>query len=105
MVAQLVEALCYKPVGHGFGSCWGQWEATLRTWVDSASNRHDYKIYLLGGKGNQCIGLTTLSPSFVGQEILRTSTFWSSKGLSTPVMEKLYLWLVLCRGFSENKLH
>jgi len=31
--------------------------------VDSASNRNEYQEYLLGDKGGQCIGLTTLPPS------------------------------------------
>jgi hypothetical protein len=28
--------------------------------VDSASNRNEYHEYFLGGKGGQCLGLTTL---------------------------------------------
>jgi hypothetical protein len=35
----------------------------LWPWGDSASNRNEYQEYLLGGKGGQCIGLTTLPPS------------------------------------------
>jgi len=31
--------------------------------VDSASKRNEYQEYFLGGKGSQCIGLTTLPPS------------------------------------------
>jgi len=31
--------------------------------LDSASNRNKYQEYFLGGKGGQCIGLTTLPPS------------------------------------------
>ena len=31
--------------------------------VDSASNRNEYKEYLLGDKGGRCVGLTTLPPS------------------------------------------
>jgi hypothetical protein len=37
--------------------------ATLRPWVDSASNRNEYQEYLLGGKGGLCIGLKTLPPT------------------------------------------
>jgi hypothetical protein len=33
--------------------------------VESASNRYEYQEYFLGGKGSQCIGLTTLPPSRV----------------------------------------
>jgi len=28
--------------------------------VDSASNRHEYQRYLVGGTGSWCVGLTTL---------------------------------------------
>ena len=31
--------------------------------VDSASNRNEYQVYFLGGKGGRCIRLTTLPPS------------------------------------------
>ena len=31
--------------------------------VDSASNRNEYQEYFLGGKGSQCVGMTTLPPS------------------------------------------
>ena len=70
-VAQLVEALRYKPEGRGFDSRWCHLNFPL-TWsfwphygpgVDSASNRNEYREYLLGGKGDQCVWLTTLPPS------------------------------------------
>ena len=32
--------------------------------VDSASNRNEYQEDFLGGKGDQCVRLTTLPPSF-----------------------------------------
>jgi hypothetical protein len=32
--------------------------------VDSASNRNEYQEYFLEGKGGQCVGLTTLPPSY-----------------------------------------
>jgi hypothetical protein len=32
--------------------------------VDSASNRNEYQVALLGVKGGRCIGLTTLPPSY-----------------------------------------
>jgi hypothetical protein len=45
-VAQLVEALRYKPTGHGFDSrC--HWTGPG---VDSASNRNEYQEYFLGVK-------------------------------------------------------
>ena len=32
---------------------------------DSASNRNEYLEYFLGDKGDRCVGLTTLPPSYV----------------------------------------
>jgi hypothetical protein len=57
-VAQLVDALRYKPEGHGFDSRWGHWSFSLTLFfrphygpvVDSASNRNEYQGYLLGVK-------------------------------------------------------
>jgi len=31
--------------------------------VDSASNRNEYQVHFLGGKGGRCVRLTTLPPS------------------------------------------
>jgi hypothetical protein len=50
-VAQLVEALCYKSKGHGFGSRWCHWKFSLKLsfrpqigpGVDSASNINEYQ--------------------------------------------------------------
>jgi hypothetical protein len=58
-VAQLVEALSYKPEGRGFDSRWCHWSfsLTLLVWsyygpgVDSASNRNEYQEYFLGKGG------------------------------------------------------
>ena len=58
----------YKPEGRGFDSNWCNWNHSGRTvapGVDSASNRNEYKEYLLGGKSGRCVGLTTLPPSCV----------------------------------------
>ena len=63
MVAQLVEALHYKPKGRGFDSRWCHWNIsgdTMDLGVDSASNRNEYQASFLGGKGGRCLGLTTL---------------------------------------------
>jgi hypothetical protein len=57
MVAQLVEALYYKPEGRGFDSRWCQLNFSLTLsflshygpGVDSASNRNKYQEYFLGG--------------------------------------------------------
>ena len=70
-VAQLVEALRYKPEGRGFDSQWCHWNSSLTQSfrphcdpeVDSASNRYEYRKYILGCKGGRCVGLTTLPPS------------------------------------------
>ena len=69
-MAQLVEALRYKPEGRGFDSRWCHWNFSLTQpfWplcgpgVDSACNRNEYQEYYLGGKGGWCVGLT-LPPS------------------------------------------
>jgi len=43
------------------------------------------------GKGDRCVGLTTLTPSCPDcLEILGASTSWSPKGLFRPVMGSLY---------------
>jgi len=57
-VAQLVEALRYKPEGRGFDSLWCSWNFSLTLsfrlhygpGVDSASNRNEYQEYFLGVK-------------------------------------------------------
>jgi hypothetical protein len=41
----------YQPTFHA-----SKWEVAL-------SNRNEYQEYFLGGKGGQCVGLTTLPPS------------------------------------------
>jgi hypothetical protein len=57
-VVQLVEALCYKPEGHGCDSQWCHWNVSLM-WsflphydprVDSASKRNGYRGHYLGIK-------------------------------------------------------
>ena len=58
VVAQLVEALCYKPKGRRFNSRWCHWIFSLTQsflshcgpGVDSASNRNEYQEYFLGVK-------------------------------------------------------
>jgi len=55
-VAQLVEALCYKPEGRRFDSRLCHWNFSLTqsfpphygTGVDSVSNRNEYHEYFLG---------------------------------------------------------
>ena len=56
-VAQLVEALRYKPEGRGFHSRWYHWNFSLPYFfrphygpgVDSDSNRNEYQEHFLGG--------------------------------------------------------
>ena len=65
-MAQLVEALCYKPEGHGFDSWWCHWNFSFNIILLAAlwpSNRNEYQEYFLEGKGGRCVGLTTLPPS------------------------------------------
>ena len=46
-------------------------------------NRNEYHGYLLQDKGDRCVWLTTLPPSYANcLEILGASTSWRSKGLS-----------------------
>ena len=71
VVAQLVEALHYKPESCRFNSRWCHWNFSLTQsfqqhygpGVDSASNRNEHQEYFLEGKGGRCVGLTTLPPS------------------------------------------
>jgi len=65
-VAHLVKTLRYKLEGRRSNSWWGHCNSSL-TWplqlycgsgIDSASNRNQYQVYLLGGKGGWCVRLT-----------------------------------------------
>ena len=66
-MAQLVEALRYKPEGRGFDSGWCRWNFSLTKsfqphygpGVDSASHRNEYQEYFLGGKAGRCLGWQT----------------------------------------------
>jgi hypothetical protein len=67
-VAQLVEALRYKPEGREFDSRWNfpftlSYRPHYGPGVESVSNRNEYQEYFLGSKGGRCVGLTTLPPS------------------------------------------
>jgi hypothetical protein len=56
--AQLAQALCVMPEGHGCDSRWGHWNFSLTEsfWphygpgVDSGCNRNEYQEYFLGVK-------------------------------------------------------
>ena len=92
-MAQLVEALPYKPEGRGFDFRWRPWNFSLTSsfWphygpgVDSASNTNEYQEYFLRGKGGRCVGLTTLPPSYADcLEIWEPQppvTLWACLGL------------------------
>ena len=70
-VAQLDEALCYIPEGHGFDPQWRHWNFSLTQSfyphydpeVNSASNKNEYQEYFVVGKGGWCAGLTNFPPS------------------------------------------
>jgi hypothetical protein len=72
-VAQLVEALRYKPEGRKFDSRWCYWSFSLTYFfrqhydpgVDSPSNRNKYQEYFLVAKGGRCVVLITLPPSCI----------------------------------------
>jgi len=53
--------------------------------VDSASNRNEYREYFLGGKGGQCLGMTTLLTSctdcFEIWDPHTPGTVWACPGL------------------------
>ena len=99
-MAQLIEALPYKPEDRGFDSRWCHWNFSLSSFrphydpgVDSASNRNEYQEYFLGGKGGRCVGLTTLPTSCADcLEIWEPQPPGKPQGLSRPVMGLLYLF-------------
>ena len=67
----MVKALRYKPEGRGYDFPMVSLEffvdiilpVALWPGVYTASNRNEYQEYFLGGKGGQCVGLTTLPSS------------------------------------------
>jgi len=98
-MAQLVEALHYKLEGHGFNYQRCHWDfyrfspsaCTMALGSNQPLNRYEYWKYMLGGRGDQCIGLTTLPPlcnKCTG--ILGASTSWSPKALPKPIMGQFY---------------
>jgi len=52
---------------------WQSFQPHYGPGVDSTSTRNEYQEYFLGGKGDHCIGLTTLPPS-CGLEIWKPRT-------------------------------
>ena len=62
-VAQLVEALRYKPEGRMSIPDSQSFRPHYGPEVDSASNRNECQEYVLRDKGGRCVGLTTLPRS------------------------------------------
>jgi hypothetical protein len=54
-------ASCYFLEGRGFDFRWRHWD--FGPGADSASDGKEYQAYLLGVKGDQCVGLTKIPPS------------------------------------------
>jgi hypothetical protein len=94
-MAQLVEALRYKPEGRGFDfSLTQSFQPHYGSRVDSVCNRNEYWEYSLGGGGGGG-GLTTLPPSCADYlEILEASTSWNTKDLSRPVQGLFYIAMI-----------
>jgi len=63
VVAQLAEALRYKPEGRGFIPDGVTGIFHCGPGVDSASSTNEYQEYFLVGKGGLCVGMTTITPS------------------------------------------
>jgi hypothetical protein len=103
-VAQLIEALRYKPESRGFHSRRRHCNFSLTQpfrphygpGVDSASNRNEYQEYFLRGKGGRFVGLTTLPPSCA--ECLQTE-------LHRVLRATFTFYPVLCVGSYTEKVH
>jgi len=61
--------------------------------VDSASNRNEYQVYFLGGKGGRCVRLKTLPPSWAIVIKYGNLNFLEPSGHIGPVMGLIYLLL------------
>jgi hypothetical protein len=62
--------------------------------IDSAS-KNEYQVNP-GGKGGQCVTLTTSHLHVPMSRNLRALTSWNPVGLFRPVMGQLYLYLTHC---------
>ena len=76
-MAQLVEALCYKPEGQGFDS----FRSHYGPGAGSASNRNEYQEYFLGSKGGRCLGLPSCAECPEIWDPQPPGTFWVCPGL------------------------
>jgi len=70
--------------------------SALWSWIDSTSNRNKHQKYFLGGKGGQCVGLTTLPLScadcFKIWEPHPPQTLWACN-VSVKLLLYLYMFL------------
>jgi len=62
-------------------------------WVDSASNRNEYREYFLEVKSGRCVRLTTYHHPVPLSRNLGALTSWNRLGLSRPVTWLLYFYL------------
>jgi hypothetical protein len=85
-VAELVQALRYKPEGRGFHSRWDEYDFLMTYYLrspcgpgfDSASNANEYRGIFPGDKGGRCVRLTTLPLSCADcLASLEASNSWS----------------------------
>ena len=106
-MAQLVEALRYKPEGRGFDSRWCHWNfSSTKSFrphygpgVDSASNRNEYQEYFLGGKGGQCVGfnLTTCADCLQIWELQPPGILRTCPSLSWDCFTFTFTFIVMTR--------
>jgi hypothetical protein len=112
-VAELVVALHCKLEDRGFDSRWCHWDFSLvycfrshyGPGVDSPFNRNDYQGYLVGAKGDRCVGLTTLSPSRSDcLKFLGASTSWNPDGLPWPLQGFLISFFIVTFSYWTQPL-
>ena len=68
---------------------------TQLPWGRLSLNRNEYQDYFLGGKGGQCIRLTTFHHPVPLARNLGALTSWNPLGLSRPVTGQIYLYLYI----------
>jgi hypothetical protein len=105
-VAQLVEALRYKPEGHGFESRWCHWNfhwhnPSGRTMALGSTQPLTEMCTRNLSWGVKAAGAYGWQPATYMCRVswnLGASTSWNPKGLSRPVMGMLYLYLSYLQG-------
>ena len=95
-MAQLVQALHYKPKGRGFYSRWCHWNFSFQSHygpgIDAASNRNEYQEYFLGGKSGRCVGLTNLPTSLPIVSKSGSLNFLEPSGLVQGLLDPLFCY-------------